>query len=537
MPFMRNSWVVTFACISANSSFRGRRHADVAPELDPYWNYVKPELWPRSCKDGPQSPKEFLDFKTSTPETEKLLFQYRPIVNNVDIIHNTKSISLTLPELHGGFGLGPIFANLTAESEVFGFWQLALHHPSEHLFDGKEVPVELQLYHTRAHSDTCRQAIVAIGFDIEHRTTGPYIMGEPKSAFLDTLSRVLPPRAGRGNTNGAKLDVSELFVEPREDGTFVDASFVRYNGSNTIPPCANADVFVRTTAVQASFKAVERIQDTLVGNARKREGAPVQTRLYASENCAGQTAPAVTVNADEVPLTQGAATQISCLDASVIVEQFPTLRRGPLSKEQNPHELILYCTSVIAAAAEEEAMKSAYSKLKEEETAACKRAVDKSAMVRESPAANDQQEQIEANTLSITCEEQTNAVKAQEKLYDTVKNTRKKVEGAAKEQMQIAIGISQQADSALDSAATPAPAPGTIDIESLSRAPDGATSSADAKKVRMKRYITPEAPMVKDTNFKCNGEWPFGSAADTRSGGHAEGMVAKVVGDPRVALA
>ena len=42
--------------------------------------------------------------------------------------------------------LGKQFAHLDTSSEVFGLWQIAIHHPSEHFFEGRQVPVEVQLY-------------------------------------------------------------------------------------------------------------------------------------------------------------------------------------------------------------------------------------------------------------------------------------------------------------------------------------------------------------------------------------------------------
>lgn len=485
--------MLAFATVSsAISNFRGRSHTDVTPESDFSWTYAEPDLWPVSCKHGPQSPKAFVDFKNSTAEKEKLLFQYRPIVNNIDIVHDGKSISLTLPKMHGGFGLGETFSQLTAESEVFGFWQLAVHHPSEHLFDGKEVPVEVQLYHTRVKSDACRQGIIAIGFDTKHRTSTPNMTKMPHDGFLETLSTVIPRQEGKSTTNGAILDVSELFLEPVGDGTFVDASFVRYGGSVSLPPCDSADVFVRTVAIEAPFQAVEKIKDTLVSNARKREGAPVETRLYKSENCAGQIPPTVTLKSDETPLVRGAAKDISCVDASTIVKKFPSLHLGELSKEKNPNDMILYCASVIAAMAEEEAAKNAYDAVKAEKASTCREAAAKSATVKESMSAEDQLKQSEANTLSITCEEKTLAAKAQKEMYESVRDARKKVDIAAKEQMQIAIDISDSND-------------------------------------------RPESPMAKQNTFKCNDNWPFGSAADTTASESADGMMGKVVGNPRVA--
>lgn len=199
---------------------------------------------------------------------EKLFYRYEFKETPAVFFNDGRSLAVTFQEHVGGIALGTKFPNKV--DSTWALWQLAVHAPSEHLFKGRRVELELQLYHTLWNPEAAdpldpnhiapehTQAVLALGF--EEGSVDP-------SAFLDALAAGNPGQGlpssvnaeGAVNTDAPLgLDFSSLLKAADQDPT-KPVSVLSYNGSLTTPPCtANARWFVRDDPLPAHLATIEK---------------------------------------------------------------------------------------------------------------------------------------------------------------------------------------------------------------------------------------------------------------------------------------
>lgn len=153
-------------------------------------------------------------------------------------------------------GLGESVGGLSDHWELE---QILIHSPSEHTFEGKRVPLELQLVHRKASNSWEVQgpgssyAVLAVG----------YIQSDETSELLDALREGgLPTSAGTtvmANREPSRLKLEEVM------GT---SGFWQYQGSLTAPPCSvGVQWFVRDTALPASGATLRDFQNAVHASA------------------------------------------------------------------------------------------------------------------------------------------------------------------------------------------------------------------------------------------------------------------------------
>lgn len=142
---------------------------------------------------------------------------------------------------------------LSVDGKAFELAQFHLHHPSEHLLDGRRFPLEIHFVH-RGPDGTA--AVVAVF--VEH--------GAANHALEPVLAN-MPREAGASRAaEGAALEPRRLLPARRD--------YLRYEGSLTTPPCSeNVDWLVLTAPIQASREQVGAFESLYAANAR-----PLQDR-------------------------------------------------------------------------------------------------------------------------------------------------------------------------------------------------------------------------------------------------------------------
>jgi len=457
-----------------------------APSLMPGWSYAHQDQWPQTCHEGTQSPATLLNAVPPVLAKEKLLFQYVPIELNVELFHDGSTVSVTLPEPHGGFGLGESFETLQPqENEVFSFWQMALHHPGEHLFEGKEVPVELQLYHTKVFDDNCRQAVLSVGFDVNPLFP---MTPSPAGMFLNKLAELIPKSKGVKESGGVVLDPNLLFKSQMVNGTLADASWARYGGTVSQPPCSGADVFVRLTAAQVPQSTLDLITEALIPASRQRTGEPVVPTIYGSINCVGLTASPAPEAAKINVLTGKESIKCEVPDdvVDVFPKTFPPAVADTLSTSA-PADLLQYCTGVIEHEARNKTAADAYVSAVGELDVICEEAHALLKEVRNTAGPKGQESFAKANSKDKECKEKTVVVDALKATADTENEELKK---------------------AVDSA-----------MIVLTEA--------------IKLAGAPHQPSVKaKRKFKCNDKWPFGNPPTVKDMTHLEAGLPRAIGNP-----
>mmetsp|Transcript_119748 Transcript_119748/g.344109 ORF Transcript_119748/g.344109 Transcript_119748/m.344109 type:complete len:455 (+) Transcript_119748:1-1365(+) len=245
---------------------------------DGYWDYVEGgQNWNigQCCQGHGQSPKNLSSMTSAFADPNKLFWGYHIVEKPVQIMNTGRVLTALLGSATGGVYLGTEFPRVLVDT--YAVWKLEIHTPSEHTFDGMQVPLELQIFHRRRGvvddvpypGDV---AVVSFGF------TG----GGRDSTFLSALHQgELPLQAGQEtlvNTQApAQLNFAELFG-PGRDGTAV-ASFWSYTGSLTSPPCSSGvhwfvrqDPLLALPATLAEFReaiaAITPLAQKQVGNAR-----------------------------------------------------------------------------------------------------------------------------------------------------------------------------------------------------------------------------------------------------------------------------
>lgn len=129
--------------------------------------------------------------------------------------------------------------------------QFHMHHPSEHLLDGKGFDLECHFVHKSSAG-----ALAVTGVFIR-----PGTANEALRAFFD----VMPAKPGP-ETTGGQIDVAAIL--PKTGGYF------RYMGSLTTPPCSEGLTWtVHKEPIEASIEQIRKFAALFPSNAR-----PLQKR-------------------------------------------------------------------------------------------------------------------------------------------------------------------------------------------------------------------------------------------------------------------
>lgn len=122
-----------------------------------------------------------------------------------------------------------------------------VHHPSEHLLEGRRFPLEFHLVHRGSDG-----VLGVIGVLAE--------VGTPNAA-LEPLFASLPQRPGERRPLPHPFDVSVLLPAGRV--------YLAYEGSLTTPPCTeNVDWFVLEKPISVGGSQVARFEALYPANAR-----------------------------------------------------------------------------------------------------------------------------------------------------------------------------------------------------------------------------------------------------------------------------
>jgi carbonic anhydrase len=210
----------------------------------PHWTYEGahgPAHWAdldpsyTTCAVGQyQSP---IDLVAGGPETAAPIeVSYQPVA--LTVLNNGHTVQVTAE------GAG----RLQSAGTTYDLLQVHFHSPSEHLIDGRPVPVEAHFVHK---AEDGRLAVLGV-FVVE---------GAENPALAPLLSR-MPVTATPAQTfPTVSIDLGALLPQ--------DLSVYRYGGSLTTPPCTEGVAWhVLEAPVTASPLQIEQLSQVLDGNAR-----------------------------------------------------------------------------------------------------------------------------------------------------------------------------------------------------------------------------------------------------------------------------
>lgn len=262
------------------------------------------------CAMKDQSPVDLSKIQPAAePNGQKLFFRYRPYTRAIPLFNDGRLIAWTAQEWRseeiGHIGLGTEYPH--GLTEYYSLFQVVIHTPSEHTYNGVRVPLELQLYHRKMDlidgapkALAEGEAVVAIGFyESEHDNEVLAALGS-HGAPMDTGQEVL------ANNNGDGLDFSSLFKKDANDGGGAGetVAFLEYTGSMTTPPCdTGVRWFVRPDALPASHEVLEKFRaaadavagarDAGAGNARRlQDSGGRSVFLFETEDTTALKTPA-----------------------------------------------------------------------------------------------------------------------------------------------------------------------------------------------------------------------------------------------------
>lgn len=193
-----------------------------------------------------QSPIDIQTAKTRKLGLPSLNMQY------VDGPTRFQSINHTLQATMSSYTSNSI----EVDGKIYYLKQLDFHAPSEHTFNGKTYPLELQLVHKNQHGDV---TIVAVMFDV----------GEPNQA-IQNLWESFPTMEDNSMPIFSPVDINQLLPD--------DKTYWRYSGSLTTPPCTEGVSWtVLKTPVALSAEQLDKFH-YIVGPANNRPPQPVNER-------------------------------------------------------------------------------------------------------------------------------------------------------------------------------------------------------------------------------------------------------------------
>ncbi|MBX9796053.1 carbonic anhydrase [Sphingomonas sp.] len=140
----------------------------------------------------------------------------------------------------------PAGSSFSVGGKSYALVQFHLHHPSEHLLNGRRFPLEIHFVHKLA--------------DGSFGVVGVLVARGAGNATLQKLIAAIPAERGATAT-GPVIAPRALLPATR--------GFVRYEGSLTTPPCAEAvDWVVLRTSITASTAQIDKFASIFPFNAR-----------------------------------------------------------------------------------------------------------------------------------------------------------------------------------------------------------------------------------------------------------------------------
>lgn len=226
------------------------------------WNYINNGAdWECLCKEGKmQSPIDLPSIKNAILTPIKPLFAYD--------FFNDKSKKLTIEHAENSLriianddllkvrGFGKLVTN---DGSVYFATQIIFHTPSEHTFEGKKMPLEIQVLHeAKSKGDFGKKAILSFLY-----TGKPGIYNK----FIDDIEFFnLPNPSDQMRYLHNKLYIPNALLSQDDGSTSVmkPFDFFTYQGSLTYPPCVeNVIHYVVANPIPASITALDLFKEAL----------------------------------------------------------------------------------------------------------------------------------------------------------------------------------------------------------------------------------------------------------------------------------
>ena len=197
-----------------------------------HWAEMSPEYG--ICSRGQQESP--VDLKGAVPAAlGKLVHEWKPVP--LRVANNGHTVQVEAPA-------GSTFSTA---GKTYSLAQFHLHHPSEHLLDGRRFPLELHFVHRGTDG-----VLGVIGVFAVAGRANPTLQ-----AVLDAMPR----------TRGATSPVTARTVNI--DKLLPRGAFYRYEGSLTTPPCSESvDWVVMRTPIEASATQIDAFEKLYPYNAR-----------------------------------------------------------------------------------------------------------------------------------------------------------------------------------------------------------------------------------------------------------------------------
>jgi len=254
-----------FALVNEGSvESRGRHRHQRLHEPQGYWDYGdNGASWDMGgCQQGQQSPVNLSLAQTITPDPEILFHRYGIVEEPLTMQNDGRVLSILVEgNSLGGISLGAVTWDLK---------QIVLHSPSEHTFGGRQVPLEMQLFHGLAGEPLTPKAtaVVSMGF----------VASPQPLFFLESLRQGgLPDQVGTSSMvnrqTPAALNFRQLF----------NSTFLEYSGSLTMPPCSTGvRWFVRSQPVPAKLAALDDFRHAIRSMSSLHQDHPGNARQLQS---------------------------------------------------------------------------------------------------------------------------------------------------------------------------------------------------------------------------------------------------------------
>lgn len=228
---------------------------------------------PNGATDFSQSPVNIsTTVAAAPPDKDLFFFKYPAYETPVKMVNDGRFLYTLFPtdsDDIGGFSFGTSFPNhLTDEYIVY---KMIFHSPSEHTFEGKKVPLEVQLFHRRKDAALTNGepepedlAILAVGFKESRDEASPFLRSLIDGGLPDQRGATTMDNRGHPSS----LDFAELF-KPVFGAQGEKAGFWDYTGSLTQPPCTGG---VRWLIRQQPMNAKHKTLELFSKSVRKSSG-------------------------------------------------------------------------------------------------------------------------------------------------------------------------------------------------------------------------------------------------------------------------